>query len=123
MFEVEIERVFCAAHAIVMNGEREPVHGHNWQVVATIAGPDLDEDGLLCDFHVLDRRLAEILAPFQNADLNTTPPFDTLNPTAEHVARHVARQLADGLPRGLAVTRVAVNEAPGCRAVYRIPDA
>ena len=32
MFELEVRRIFSAAHAIVIRGEREPIHGHDWQV-------------------------------------------------------------------------------------------
>lgn len=118
MFELSVEREFCAAHAIVVRGEREPVHGHNWHVRVEIAGEALDEDGLLCDFHEIERQLDRILTPFHNRDLNATPPFDTLNPTAEHVAMHLARSLAPQLPPGVMLRRVSVSEAPGCRATY-----
>jgi 6-pyruvoyltetrahydropterin/6-carboxytetrahydropterin synthase len=118
MFELRIERVFCAAHAMVMSGGREATHGHNWRVRLVVAGPTLDEDGLLCDFHELERRLDEVLAPFDTADLNTTPPFDTTNPSAENIARHIADEMAKRMPEGVTVARVALTEAPGCEATY-----
>ncbi len=119
MYELIVQRVFSAAHAIVIAGEREPVHGHDWRVRATVAGPELDRDGLLCDFHALERSLDAILEPFRSADLNATPPFDAVNPTAEAVARHIADALAVDLPPGVRVASVAVTEAPGCEAIYR----
>lgn len=118
MYELTVEREFCAAHAILIRGEKEPVHGHNWRVRVELAGETLDEDGLLCDFHEVERGLDRILARFHNRDLNATPPFDTLNPTAEHVARHLAESLAPGLPAGVRLSRVSVTEAPGCTAAY-----
>lgn len=118
MYELTVEREFCAAHAIVIRGEREPVHGHNWRVRVELAGETLDEDGLLCDFHEVERHLDRILTRFHNRDLNATPPFDTLNPTAEHVARHLAESLAPALPAGVHLSRVSVTEAPGCTAAY-----
>jgi 6-pyruvoyltetrahydropterin/6-carboxytetrahydropterin synthase len=120
MYEISIERDFCAAHAIAMRGVQEMVHGHNWHVQAVLAGRDLDADGLLADFHELERRLDEILAPLQNADLNNTPPFDAVNPTAEHVARFIAESLAEAMPGEAMVARVSVTEAPGCTATYRM---
>ena len=122
MYELSVERTFCAAHAIVIRGEREPVHGHNWHVTTTVAGTTLDEDGLLCDFHHLEHAVDAVLAPFVNADLNATPPFDQLNPTAELVARHIADALADQLPPGVEIQSVSVTEAPGCRATWRPPS-
>jgi len=119
MFELTVEREFCAAHAIVIAGEREAVHGHNWRVWLTVSGESVDGDGLLCDFHALEAGLDRVLAPFRNVDLNATPPFDRVNPTAELVARHIASEMAADLPAGATVSSVTVSEAAGCRATYR----
>ncbi len=123
VFELTIQREFCAAHAIVIRGLREPVHGHNWRVSLTVRGPKLDDDGLLCDFHSLERDLDDILGPFDNQDLNATPPFDRINPTAERVAEHVAKSMRSRLPEGVAIASVSVTEAPGCLATIREVDA
>ena len=50
MYLIRIERSFSAAHSLDIGGVREPIHGHNWAVGATLAGPSLDADGLLVDF-------------------------------------------------------------------------
>ena len=117
MYEVTVDRVFCAAHAISVRGEREPTHGHEWRVRVGVGGQELDEDGILCDFHALERRLDDVIAPFQDCDLNRTPPFDRVSPTAERIARHLAEAIV--LPEGLTLLSVGVTEAPGCVAVYR----
>jgi len=127
VFSISVEDTFHASHAILIGGQREPLNGHQWRVVATIEGPHLDPEGLLCDFHAVQRALALIIAPFQNANLNHVPPFDKdLNPTAENVARHIARQLQQGLRAHLSrearVASVSVTEAPGCVATYRPPE-
>jgi 6-pyruvoyltetrahydropterin/6-carboxytetrahydropterin synthase len=119
MYELSVEREFCAAHTIIIDGHREPTHGHNWHVTVTVTGDDLDRHGLLCDFHLLERELDRVIAPFHNADLNATPPFDRINPTAEHVARHIGDALTPVLPRAIAQLQTSVTEAPGCRATYR----
>ena len=118
MYELSVERHFDAAHAITMAGEREASHRHNWHVTVIVAGRQLGADGLLCDFHVLESALADVLAPFDGGDLNTISPFDQLNPTAEHVARYIAQQMSANLPVGVTVKRVGVTEAPGCCATY-----
>ena len=124
MFEIAIEAEFCAAHALVIAGEREPLHGHNWRVTAVIAGAELDGDGLLVDFHAARKVLGEILAPWNNGNLNEIPPFDTVNPSAEQVAKEIAERLAEQLgpilANGACVASVTVTEAPGCRATYRM---
>ncbi len=123
MYEIIVEHEFCAAHAITIAGVREPMHGHNFRVAATIAGEALDGDGLLCDFHTVHAMLEEVCRPFVNANLNEVEPFTRVNPSAEHIARHIADTLADRLDGALApaarVASVSVSEATGCRAVCR----
>ena len=121
MFELSVEREFCAAHAITINGRREPVHGHNWRVQVIVEGETLDSNDLLCDFHVIERDIDAVISRFNNADLNVTPPFDGINPTAERVAEHIAREVAKRLPSKVRMRRTTVSEAPGCRATFR-PD-
>jgi len=125
-FAIEVEREFAAAHAILLGGVRERLHGHNWRVVVSVAGDRLDGEELLCDFHAVEGMLDEVLAPFRDGNLNDTPPFDATNPTAEAVARHVGASLAHRLRRAAPAVRVEwvrVTEAPRCTAVFRLPRA
>lgn len=118
-YEIQVQREFCAAHAIRIGGEMEPTHGHNFRVTITVAAARLDDNDLVCDFHALEAMVDMIIAPFNNVDLNTTAPFDRVNPTAERIAEHLALTLVDTMPEGVVVRSVAVTEAPGCTAVYR----
>jgi 6-pyruvoyltetrahydropterin/6-carboxytetrahydropterin synthase len=126
MFTIQVNHEFCAAHSIVLQGTQEPIHGHNFKVTATIAGTtsenSLDNEGLLCDFHLVETTLIQICQPFVNNNLNETPPFDQLNPTAEHIAKFIADELAAILDAELApnakVQSVSITEAPGCLATY-----
>ncbi|MBL1215884.1 MAG: 6-carboxytetrahydropterin synthase [Planctomycetes bacterium] len=118
-YQLSICASFHAEHALLLKGEREPLHAHTWQVTATVSGPSLDEDGLLCDFHDLETLLQRIVAPFDHGNLNRIPPFDAHNPSAELVARHIAQQMAHQLPQGISLESVSVTEAPGCTATYR----
>lgn len=123
VYEITVQSEFAAAHAIAIRGSREKNHGHNWRVTVDIQGDSLDDDGLLCDFHLIESELSAIIEPFRNADLNTTQPFDRTNPTAENVAVYIAstlqHRLAHVLPRGACVSRVSITEAPGCTASFR----
>ncbi len=118
-YELSVEREFPAAHAIRLGGELEPVHGHHWRIRATVGGDELDDEGLLCDFHAVERALDAILAPFINRHFNDVPPFDAANPTAELIARHIGDTLAASLPTGVTLLTLDVGEAPGCTARYR----
>ncbi len=125
VFRLRVQSEFCAAHALVIGGEREPLHGHNWRVEAVVEGSKLGPDGLLCDFHAVEGALAGVIEPLHNADLDDVEPLRGLNPTAELVARVICeglvRALEGRLPPGARVTAVSVTEAPGCRAEY-LPD-
>jgi 6-pyruvoyltetrahydropterin/6-carboxytetrahydropterin synthase len=124
MYEITVESEFAAAHAIVIAGARETLHGHNWHVVVKVSGDRLDADGLLCDFHTVEDLLREIVTPFHNRNLNDVAPFDRINPTAELVAKHIGDELAAGLNTSLApaawVSSVCVTEAARCTATYRL---
>ena len=118
MYQLTVEREFCAAHAIWINGELEPMHGHNWRVRCIVQGESLDSNGLVVDFHRLERDLDGIIEPFHNHSFNETPPFDELNPTAEHVAQFIGESIAECLPESVSLHSLSVTEAPGCVATY-----
>lgn len=141
MYEIAVHAEFCAAHALTISGVREPTHGHNFRVTARIEGNTLDADGLLCDFHTVESTLLDIIAPFNNQNLNDVPPFGPapttksptssapvgplLSPSAELIARYIADELSQRLDAALnpnaRVASVSVTEAPGCVATYRVP--
>lgn len=142
VFELTVQTVFSAAHAIVINSVREPVHGHDWHVTVTVRGESLDADGLLVDFHEVEGRLNDLVRPFRNANLNETAPFDRVNPSAENVAKYLGTAMqaaiggggvdeagggaaggAAGAGRagsrgGARVSSVRVTEAPGCAVTF-----
>ena len=116
MFELSVEREFLATHAITIAGVPETPHEHRWRVTVVVGGAGLDADGLLCDFHEIQRAIDAVIDPFRDGDLNETPPFDTLNPTAENVAHYIAVRVE--VPTGVALRSVSVTEAPGCIATW-----
>ena len=118
-YDLTIRTSFSAAHSILIDGEQEPLHGHDWSVVVEVTSDTLDPDGLVCDFHELEATLARIVAPLRNGNLNEITPFNDVNPTAEHVAKHIAESMSKTLPDGVKLTSVRIGEAPGCEATYR----
>ncbi|MEY2794651.1 MAG: hypothetical protein RIR10_367 [Planctomycetota bacterium] len=123
MYALEVECEFSAAHAILLGGARERLHGHNWRVVISVAGSQLDREELLCDFHLVERLLSETVAPFRDGNLNETSPFDRVNPTAEAVARFIATELNERLAHAVPAVHlewVRVTEAPRCTAIVRL---
>jgi 6-pyruvoyltetrahydropterin/6-carboxytetrahydropterin synthase len=121
-YTVRVTTEFCAAHALMFRGVREPIHGHNFRVRVLIAGPALDADGVLCDFHEVEKALERVIAPWRNANLQDAAAFAGVNPSAEMIARVVGeslqQSLAAVLPPLTGVASVSVTEAPGCEATW-----
>lgn len=123
MFEITVSGWFAAAHQLRFpDGSYEPLHGHNWQVRVTFAGPTLDELGVLLDFTVVKPRLDAALRELHDRHLNDLPAFADCNPSAENVARHIAVKIADVAVDPVRLAVVEVEEAPGCAARYRPGD-
>ncbi len=53
---------FSAAHFITMEGMHETLHGHNYDVSATLTGEMLTEDSYLLDFGVVKAILRTLIA-------------------------------------------------------------
>ena len=106
--------MISGAHAVAFtHGGSERRHGHNWRVRVSVSATELDSAGMVMDFSELKRRVVDILAPFDHQDLNETPPFDKLNPTAENIAALVFSELSKGIDDArLSVQRVEVWETP-----------
>lgn len=126
MYEITIQRVFAAAHAIRLpDGSLEPIHGHNWNVEVTVESDQLDGIETVMDFHDLERVVNALLAQVHNRHLNEVPPFAgpdgglRINPTAERVAWWLATEVSAQLPAGVRLVSASVSEAPGCIARYR----
>lgn len=120
MYEVSVSAWFAAAHQLrLADGSLEPLHGHNWRVTVTFAGPRLDGMEVLLDFVALRKRLDAALAGWHDRNLNDLADFAGRNPSAELVAFTLAARMSDGLPAGVRLQAVEVEEAPGCIARYR----
>jgi 6-pyruvoyltetrahydropterin/6-carboxytetrahydropterin synthase len=125
LFEVTLEHVFPAAHALRnYHGRTEPLHGHNFRVQVTVEGAELDEAGLLVDFILLERLVKKTAGELDHKFLNEIPPFDCVNPSAENLARHFCERLQEELDRALQqrmlrVSRVQVWELNHASATYR----
>ena len=122
MFELTTIVDFEAAHRLAgYEGKCCRLHGHNWRVEVTVAGPKLDGLGMLVDFRALKQEVAKVIETLDHYYLNEIEPFRALNPTAENIARYVHRELAARLAPGLgvAVKAVKVWESPHAAAVYR----
>ena len=112
---------FSAAHALRnYQGKCEHIHGHNFSVEAVVEGERLLPDTeFLLDFSILKRLLKQVLETLDHKDLNTTPPFDRLNPSSENLSRYIYQSLSPALsPHGVRLYSVTVGEKAAQSATY-----
>lgn len=120
MYDLMVRGHFDAAHALHgYPGECCKLHGHTWDVEVVVRGVELDEVGIVYDFKTLKDDLATVLEPLDHAYLNDVPPFDCVNPTAEHLSRHIFERLAGLVGPAVSVVEVAVWESPVAKITYR----
>ncbi|MDR0513725.1 MAG: 6-carboxytetrahydropterin synthase QueD [Coriobacteriaceae bacterium] len=119
-YQLSLRDHFDAAHTLVgYDGPCRYLHGHTWDVEATIAGEFLDQVGMLYDFKTLKRDLHAVLENFDHRYVNDVPPFDVINPTAENLARVIFCELEKTLPDKVYLQEVAVWESPQAKVTYR----
>jgi 6-pyruvoyltetrahydropterin/6-carboxytetrahydropterin synthase len=80
MFEVTVEETFAAGHFLP--------HGHNYKVLVTLQGRELDKAGLLMDFKDLKVAIKSVVERLDHQMINEIKPFDEVNPSAENLARY-----------------------------------
>ncbi|MBN2566101.1 MAG: 6-carboxytetrahydropterin synthase QueD [Candidatus Eisenbacteria bacterium] len=120
MYELTVTSHFDAAHALRgYPGECKNLHGHTWDVEATVQGESLDSIDIVYDFKQLKQDLESVLGSFDHAYLNDVPPFDVLSPTAENLARVIYEAMSEVVGEQVSVKEIAVWESPVARIVYR----
>ena len=94
-YTLTTEVEFAAAHQLHgYQGNCARLHGHNWRVVIEVTGWQLDSVGMVVDFKTIRESAREIAKRLDHAYLNEVAPFDTVNPTAEHIAAYFHHALA-----------------------------
>ncbi|MGE5188937.1 MAG: 6-carboxytetrahydropterin synthase QueD [Gemmatimonadota bacterium] len=122
LYALTVRMSFAAAHRLRgYQGNCERLHGHNWQVEATVESPVLDARGMAVDFRAIKGVVAEALAGFDHRCLNEVPPFDEINPSSENLARHLFEEIGKKIPAPVRVSRVTVWESEDARAEYSRP--
>lgn len=119
MFFIELQDKFTASHAVPLpSGQQEASHVHQWRVRVFLGRDELDENGMVADFHWAGEHLRTILAGLEGKDLNQVRGL-TPSPTAEVVTRFIFDNLTRRLDDPhLKITAVAVREAENCWAWY-----
>lgn len=120
MFEVTVAQRFNASHAIrTADGEFEPNHVHEWKVVVTVIGRDMDASGCVVDFALIQKYLRSITSTWDGKNLNELGMFLDIPPSTEYLAKCIFDQLQSILAEeGVTLKRVTVWETENCSASF-----
>ena len=120
MFSISVERHFQASHQLTLaDGSKEPVHSHNWVIIANLSSEKLNNMGIVMDFRTLKAMIDKIVAEFNNKALESIGYFQQNNPSAENVAKYIYEKLLIELPEGIKLQNVRIVEEPGCSAIFQ----
>ena len=110
MFEVTVQAGFSSGHYLRdYYGKCENPHGHNYKVLVTLAGEELEPNGLLLDFKLLKQVLRPTVQYLDHNMINDLEPFTTVNPSAENLARYFFEKTAEQV-REMTRGRVRVKD-------------
>ena len=123
MFEVTVESHFSSGHYLrEYYGKCENPHGHNYRVLVTLAGKELESNGLLLDFKILKDVLRPVVDYLDHKMINDLEPFTTVNPSAENPAKYFFDQTnerLDEVTKGRVwVKSATIFETPTSQATY-----
>ena len=77
MYELKVVTRFAAAHQLTMVGTKcENMHGHNWRIEVYVIGENLDKAGVLVDFGVIKKHVADIMTMLDHKYLNELAFFE-----------------------------------------------
>ena len=107
MYYVKKTLEISASHRLTLDYESkcENLHGHNWLITVYCKARTLDQNGMVCDFSVIKRKLND--TP-DHKNLNEVLPF---SPTAENLAKW----MCDVTPN---CYKVEIWESENNKAVY-----
>lgn len=105
--ELTVEFVFSAAHHLdEAEGRCRTMHGHDYRLEVTVAGPVQDADGMVMDFHEIDRIVDQaVIRQLEGRTLNEI----LATPTAERLAEWIRDRLRPQLP---GLRRLVIDETP-----------
>lgn len=98
MYEITVQAGFSSGHYLRdYHGKCENPHGHNYRVLVTLSGAELEPNGLLLDFKLLKQVLKPTVEYLDHQMINDLEPFTTVNPSAENLARYFFDRTASEL--------------------------
>lgn len=111
MYYIQKTFEISASHSLTLDYDSKcsQLHGHNWRITVFCKGRELNQNGMVCDFSEVKRR---IHGKLDHGNLNELLPF---NPTAENIARWCVEQVPQ-------CYKATVQESEGNSATYVVDD-
>jgi len=131
------ETEFCAAFRLEMPGATDDenraafgvcfspnYHGHNYRMAVTVKGPIDSRTGMVMDYAILaDLIKTRIFDAVDHRNLNTDVDFlSGIIPTSENLAVSFWAELADGLPNGVRMVEIELQESRDNAVIYSGPQ-
>ena len=120
MYFLTVKSSISGAHQLKdFPGDCKRIHGHNWQIKATIKSSELNHNGMVMDLFELQNILDKCLEKFDHQFLNHIEPFDKIAPTSENIAFLVFTEMAEKLPEFITMESIEVCETPDFKVLYK----
>lgn len=120
MYELKVVTRFAAAHQLTMVGTKcENMHGHNWKIEVYVIGKNLDKAGVLVDFGVIKKHVADVMTLLDHKYLNELAFFEHKQPSSENIAYLITTELQQRIDSSaVRVSRVTAWESDDAGATY-----
>jgi len=106
-------------HAIYIEGKLGNIHPHTWEIVIHFARV---RDKFV-PFADLEKKIDELMTPYQEKTLNEVNPFDMINPTLENCANYFREIITDLLNKdGWVLLMMEISETPSRSYVMSLID-
>ena len=99
-------------------------HGHNYILDVTVEGPVNPETGFVMDLKALKEAMqARVVRDVDHRNLNLEVPWlEGMKPSTENFAVAIWDRLAGGLPEGVRLQRIYLQETPNNSVEYTGPE-
>ena len=120
VFRLSYKSSFVAAMKLrEVAGPCGKLHGHTYEVEATIKGNELNKDGMIYDYHILRDKINNIISKLDHIYLNELEYFRNVQPTSENIAKYIFTQLDEEiLETSIAIESITIVEDRNVRISY-----
>ena len=118
--EYRLKFYLNANHYAIFDNKRGDTHPHTWEFTLVI----LISREAFVEFHLFERAIEEVFAPYQNRVLNESEPFDAIMPTLENMVDYFGMEFRKIVKRiGGRLMSIEGSETPTRSYMIKFNDA